>query len=198
MLRFYIFLSLSLVQACGSENTSLSTSEISAVIDGEFLPLVGRFEEFYGRSIGNISIRFGNVDGVVAGAQVMGYCRLRREGPSEIVFSSYYWNDFLVNVDDPTRDLVREQIMFHELGHCELGRPHRVAMFSYQQMPDQILSVPASIMYPALPISSYQFNRQYYLSELFGRGAIPPGPMSALRNDSSISETWCSVGHLLL
>jgi len=52
----------------------------------------------------------------------------------------------------------REQLLFHELGHCVLGRQHRT---------DTINGVPNSIMYPSLVTEfDYQNNRNYYIHEL--------------------------------
>ena len=54
----------------------------------------------------------------------------------------------------------REVLIFHELGHCVLGRYHI----------DYVDGVcPASIMHPLLPVAArcYERNRPYYIQELF-------------------------------
>lgn len=53
-------------------------------------------------------------------------------------------------------DLIKEVILFHELGHCLLHRGH---VFSPAN---------SSIMYPyVLPLDTYEAHRSYFLDELF-------------------------------
>ena len=54
----------------------------------------------------------------------------------------------------------REELLFHEMGHCVLDRLHRT-----DRLAD---GSPASIMFPTiLQTATYQQNRDYYLQELF-------------------------------
>lgn len=62
----------------------------------------------------------------------------------------------------------REMVLFHELGHCMLGREHREDLID-EDKPNQR---PVSIMYPRrsiLSISTYRKYRTEYLDELFGQ-----------------------------
>lgn len=58
-------------------------------------------------------------------------------------------------------DVIREQLIFHELGHCLLGRQH--VGYIYED------GRPKSIMYPMV-FSEYTYThwRAEYLNELFG------------------------------
>ena len=60
----------------------------------------------------------------------------------------------------------REQLLFHELGHCLLWRGHTSKTFRDGR--------PISIMNPVLILSDYEYmsNREYYLNELFGVESI--------------------------
>lgn len=58
----------------------------------------------------------------------------------------------------------QEVLLYHELGHCMLGRPHR----SGPKGPE---GFPASIMYWQLvPGFAYERHRDYYVKELFQGG----------------------------
>lgn len=58
----------------------------------------------------------------------------------------------------------REQLLFHELGHCLLGRDHNIkTMLGIDN-----IDIPVSIMYPYLFNTwHYENNYQHYISELF-------------------------------
>ena len=58
-------------------------------------------------------------------------------------------------------DQERENVVFHELGHCVLNREHSSGI-------DVELGIPASVMYPSpLPPGVYTRFRKYYVDELF-------------------------------
>jgi hypothetical protein len=85
----------------------------------------------------------------------IGLCEVGGNEPAKISLKRSYW--------DTASDLDKEQLIFHELGHCVLLRYHDNKSLSNKN--------PASIM------SSYHFsgqiyngNRTYYLDELFSRG----------------------------
>lgn len=57
--------------------------------------------------------------------------------------------------------VMREQLMTHELGHCILNRPH-ISTYKY--------GLPVSVMNPyVLDEWEFRVNRTYYYNELFGR-----------------------------
>jgi len=53
----------------------------------------------------------------------------------------------------------REEIIFHELGHCVLGRDHDNNII-------EAYGVPKSIMYPYVFWFAFEQHREYYTSEL--------------------------------
>lgn len=66
-----------------------------------------------------------------------------------------------------------EYVVFHELGHCELGRPHT------SQRLKQDPTVPFSVMFPTFPrpFATYLRYKAHYLGELFGKPLLEPtGP----------------------
>lgn len=69
-----------------------------------------------------------------------------------VYLNYYYWNELSY-----LRDLGREEIIFHELGHCVLNREHTAHK--------------DSVMYPYhLGASRYQLSYSKYISELFKSG----------------------------
>ena len=58
----------------------------------------------------------------------------------------------------------REVLMYHELGHCVLGRYHPETMLTKR--------CPTSIMHPLLPtaVRCYNERKDYYIQELFNGG----------------------------
>lgn len=60
----------------------------------------------------------------------------------------------------------REQMIFHELGHCVLNRKHEDSFIIRNAT-----TIPKSIMYPVVfgELSIYKDNRDYYINELKGK-----------------------------
>ncbi len=103
-----------------------------------------------------IVMLFGN-DGacIASGGTTLAGCCTRQDGQATVTINQSIWNT--LNADD------RELLVFHELGHCLLGRAHRT---------DTDHGVPESIMYPSAPggylSSAYPEYKNAYLNELFG------------------------------
>lgn len=83
-----------------------------------------------------------------------------------IAICYYYYNSPERNYIEVDQDSwnnsiesAREEIIFHELGHCILGRDHDNNMIKEY-------SVPKSIMYPYVFGFAFHEYRQYYTSEL--------------------------------
>lgn len=72
-------------------------------------------------------------------------------------------------------DMTREEVIFHELGHCILGQPHRNGLLSNGD-PVSLMRAESPLLY--LFIESVDINltfkRDYYLDELFDQGASVP------------------------
>ena len=85
---------------------------------------------------------------------VVGWCKPYFV-PMEIMLQTQEWR--LAN------DLEREQLVFHELGHCQFGFPHDESIKDGR---------PVSIMYPyLLSRVTYKEHRDEYLKELFTKKA---------------------------
>lgn len=125
-------------------------------IDPEFMPYVERFMKDGGlTAITSIQIEFGNAEGAVA------RCSKTFSGPIIRVQRSA-WGF----VGNELGESGREQFLYHELGHCVLGRDHVDG-----HVDDGHAMVPKSIMYhnPAIPHDVYQKHRARLIKELFGR-----------------------------
>ena len=119
-------------------------------IDPELQEYVTYFEELHGQEITDLKASFG--DTTVIGKNVVGYCRFGMV--PEIVVSREYW--------DRSDYLSREELMFHELGHCVLDRDHNDSKFED--------GCPKSFMYKyVISRSCIEAHREEYLAEMFGR-----------------------------
>ena len=136
-------------------------------VDDEFVPYVQAFEQEYGQEIGDISINFGKVADVLGNkAEAEGACRTHYNGRREIVINEDFW------AETQNKKWMRTQLIFHELGHCELHRAHVKSMIPHHnEFSGKDELIPESIMYPSLSIS-FLYDPTYramYYNELFGR-----------------------------
>jgi hypothetical protein len=104
----------------------------------------------------NLEVDFGDTSKIPVkekGYIVIGYCELTKEGP-KIAVNQSWWK----SADDTQREL----LIFHELGHCLLGRDHRDGT-DYGMGGDLV-----SIMNWAIPSEEmYLRHYDYYIWELF-------------------------------
>jgi hypothetical protein len=82
---------------------------------------------------------------------VIGECRMYPMVPRQIVINETTWPHMT--------DMEKEMLVFHELGHCYLGREHT------EELKDDSF-LPKSIMYPSV-FSYPHYLKQYYINELF-------------------------------
>lgn len=109
-------------------------------------PFVVMFEHHWGKQIDNIFITFGDLPQGRAGE-----CTNLSNG--DIVIDTLFWAYATV--------ATKEQLIFHELGHCVLGREHNAKIVNGREQ---------SIMNPNLLLdSTYLPNRDEYIKELFQR-----------------------------
>ncbi len=125
-------------------------------VDPAFSDYVSRFEQAsvtYGRPIQvtDLTMQFGQVDsGGESGAR--GDCSWVSGQTPVVTLSADAWSS--------STDAEREELVFHELGHCVLGEKH-VAGINDQ-------GIPRSIMDPSeISGAIYSQNRDYYLTTLF-------------------------------
>ena len=85
----------------------------------------------------------------------LGWCTYNSETPNSITINSLYW--------DVLSALEKEKLIFHELGHCVLNRPHYDVVRSDGKC--------VSIMHSGQSCSDdyNETNRAKYLDELFFR-----------------------------
>ena len=153
-----------LLTGCSTTTTNVKINHgRSRMISGEFTDYVNRFKQAYYRSTGirmntnNVIIKPIKINKHIKGKniiryknQAIGFCILSDELPA-IYIDSGAWKRL--------PDLLREELIFHELGHCILRRLH--CNYSYK-------GIPVSIMRSHLvSIRYYLRYRNYYISELF-------------------------------
>jgi hypothetical protein len=141
---------------CGGVDTAQSSPKVFYQTD-EFKLYAQKFEAYSaiysGKpvSIYNLIIRFGTDPNKKTR---VGWCAIDYKKTPTIYIKKDYWD-----VADNTR---KEALMFHELGHCVLGRRHNSN--SYEGIP----ALPISLMYPNMEVASYYpYKKEEYLEELF-------------------------------
>lgn len=120
-------------------------------IDPAFEPYAQLFEELAGRPV-NVSLVFKSN----LGQNRVGLCWRTNGQGDRIEIDPDYW----ANISEPGR----EQLIMHELGHCELGLGHDDRLGQVGDWPN----VPLSIMH-SVHFGDYDFylaNRLYYLQQL--------------------------------
>jgi len=101
----------------------------------------------------NISTTFKKMDDKYAGI-----CHSWSDGHREITINKKYWDNY--------SDKQREQLIFHELGHCALNREHNddTIMLNGTTCPDSVMR---SKMFNLFEIAyCYNYDYEHYLQEL--------------------------------
>lgn len=116
-------------------------------VDPDLQPYFERFTLTIGVPTDGISASFGNLT-----APMVGECILGSDGSRAIEIDSAHWAQ--ASDDD------REQVLFHELGHCAMHLGHVTAT--------SLDGCPVSIMYPYEfgNTPCYANNKAYYYQEL--------------------------------
>lgn len=135
---------LLLNSGCGS-----GLAQKKHVIDPEFLQLVDLFE-LEQEVIVDIDIEFKKIDYPTVGLCFYSVGLDNKKHGLNIQIDPDFWNK--------SSNEQREELLFHELGHCILGRDHIETMLKY--------NTPKSVMYPYVFESAYKKHREYYVNEL--------------------------------
>lgn len=169
-MRTLILLTLMLlVTSCGVQVNSKHTQYLEgtkqyAVSASEFEPYIASFEKEAAQTleepdfkVGDIPINFGDT----TDEDYDGVCNTYSDGTKEILIKKSWWQS-----TDVTQ---REIMIYHELGHCRLGRDHdeerRVAGTHTYKL---------SIMNPVIPSSAdYVSQKNAYLTELYLYNKVP-------------------------
>lgn len=116
----------------------------------EFAPYLESFSNIYDKDVSNITIYFDNLPN-----KTVGICYYKDK---EIRIDKTFW--------DQSTTYGREELIFHELGHCVLRLDHNDDMI--EDPSNSYMAMPVSIMYSKVfgNTKSYINNRDYYLQEL--------------------------------
>ena len=116
-------------------------------VDAALAPYLARFTQDIGVSSDGISASLVDLNAATAGE-----CIKQADGSKQIQINITWWS----NADDDGK----EQLMFHELGHCAMGLQHVADVDSN--------GCPISIMYPYVFGNTlcYTGNKHYYFREL--------------------------------
>ena len=156
-LKLSTFLLTALTIGCAPER--LSTGKVGS-IDPAFKSYISTFESMYGAKVTDIDFYFKALD-----YPVIGQCSIWTTNYGKIKHIQVdptYWNDEITSEEQ------KIGLIFHEIGHCFLDRPHTEdKMFYTPQGFSFKVKIPSSIMYPYNFYSSfYEPLKSYYYTEL--------------------------------
>lgn len=143
------------LSSCGAK----TSHDKSVSVAPEFQEYFDKFQLEYGRKIEDISIQFGDVSthcSTLDHAKLYGCCYFKDGETPLITIDQSEWvrRSFQVN----GLEINYEQLIYHELGHCVLGRSHVETRDSLMTSEiDQI------------QVSKYVDHREDFINELFGR-----------------------------
>lgn len=125
-------------------------------VDSDFLPYVTAFENAAAEQGAAVRITDLIVSyGPTPNANETGVCEIATDESPRISINSTIWQ-YLSPMD-------RQQVMFHELGHCVLRRLHKNS-----QAVQGGSTIPSSMMYSVrIPGGTYSNNMAFYHIELF-------------------------------
>lgn len=163
----YLVLLMFLTGCGGSDSSSPQTPQRvfgpRTGVAAEFLPYVYEFERYFGR-LTTTPINFALMTG-----RYTGVCMKVSTGMKFININQKHWRGLT--------EEQKEQLIFHELGHCELNKMH---FDGYRPINGTLCprSIMKTFLFGLNDISRcYSQNRDYYIQELFrdtiyNRGAI--------------------------
>lgn len=140
-----IFLALS----CGYDPLKKPKKKRVIIETPELDFYVDRFERFSDKNISieatGLIIEFADLEGLTAGI-----CTLQGDKEPHVKIDRDYWAT--------ASDAAKENLVFHELGHCILHRGH---------LDDYVDKKPVSLMNAYLIPYYYEKDKKYYRSELY-------------------------------
>ena len=136
---------------------------------GQYL---ARFEEV-GRAytknpefqIGDIPVCFGDTEN----PRFDGVCFSYASGKKEIVIKKSWWEQYNVLDESGKEDysLLRESLIFHELGHCRLGRKHEETILVLSEQGNNIKIKKSLMSHNIIGSEHYRKYKNAYWEELF-------------------------------
>lgn len=153
IITFTLFTCLGAFQNCGIRNDfDVTSNRPNVTTNPIFQPYISEFESYYGASVAAVPIAFSKLEPTIAG--VCHYLKVGN-GPIEwgyIEIDQEYWKEI--------SEKQKIDLIFHELGHCVLGRDHVT--------PNGVEWCPKSFMNPSV-MSDYCLENHYddYIKEMF-------------------------------
>lgn len=130
-------------------------------IDSAFQDYVNTFEQVAAQegtplTISDLVISFGTTPSL----NETGVCEWTENETPKIIVNQRIWNTL--------NDYDKQEVLFHELGHCVLRRIHQSGEMSAY---NGSTTVPVSVMYPyRIPGTIYRDNMAHYNTELLDTG----------------------------
>lgn len=142
-MNYFLIVALITQIGCGLARTTKT--------DEDFVKYVERFEQETGIKV-QVPVFYGTIKEDFAAV-----CEVYSDGYKQIRVNSKYWTML--------GELGKEELVYHELGHCVLNRDHTD---SFTVLWPQGYSIPNSIMYPYVFGDSffYSIYREHYVQEL--------------------------------
>ena len=157
-----LLIGLQMLCSCGvlidGDFKSGETRQFSST-DASVMPLVKKFEQEAAKyknrpdfKVGDIPVNFGDT----RDKKFDGVCIKYPDGTREVILKQSWW--------EGSSEAMKEVIVFHELGHCRLGRSHN----NETSLGFTSVMVKISVMNSVVPSSYfYEMFRDEYLKELF-------------------------------
>lgn len=142
---------------CTQEYVEPPPPLFNGLVDARLIPYFQAFEEQAALRGIVVDLAVASITGDISNIQeddVAGTCSYRSHAPNEVMIDLEYWNK--------SSTLRREMVVFHELGHCYLGRGHLETAFSNGVCTTLMNSGTSGCF-----VAYSSTNRDYYLNELF-------------------------------
>jgi hypothetical protein len=157
-IQVFVYLAVSMLFINCSRQEPLSVAlPYDGLVDARLIPYFQTFEREAALRGIDIDLENYPVAGAIRGIQeddIAGTCSYHYTTPNDITIDLEYWNG--------VSTLRREMVVFHELGHCVLGRDHLETAFAN--------GICTTIMNSGTSGCFVEYsaeNRSYYLDELF-------------------------------
>ncbi len=158
--------------------TTACGHKLQVSIDPQVQPYVDRFVQASGEVIQINDLIVELVPAIPEGGDDLAYCTWGDNQTPRVQIVQWFWDQTGPNTGGDS-DTLRELVVFHELGHCVLFRPHRNDTFQ-MSIPGVTGNAPSTAQYPysimyyevdqmLVNTSYYEQNRENYMQELFQR-----------------------------
>lgn len=143
------------LSGCGSaelrDHVTSAPKPFKHSIEAELEPYWERFSELTNARSKHVAGFFKTLE-----SPTVGLCTSYTDGSRKIEIDPQFWQD--------STPLGKEELVFHELGHCALNLGHNDELIDLKDYG----TIPASIMYPYVfgEASYYEQFRDYYVREL--------------------------------